>query len=83
MFSVSTLKDIVRIPPSLFDTSLSKAAINILKSKYESMIKSDLGYIIMILNADVDPMGKIIAGDGATFHRITFDALTFIQNSKR
>jgi len=77
VFSVSTLEDIVRIPPSLFGTSLNKAAINILKSKYESMVKSDLGYIIMILNADVDPMGKIIAGDGATFHRITFDALTF------
>ena len=77
VFSVSTLEDIVRIPPNLFGTSLNKAAINILKSKYESMVKSDLGYIIMILNADVDPMGKIIAGDGATFHRITFDALTF------
>ena len=77
MFSVSTLEDIVRIPPSLFGTSLNKAAMNILKSKYESMVKSDLGYIIMILDADVEPMGKIIAGDGATFHRVTFDALTF------
>ena len=77
MFSVSTLEDIVRIPPSLFDTSLNKAAINILKAKYESMVKSDLGYIIMILDADVEPMGKIIAGDGATFHRVAFDALTF------
>ena len=77
MFSVSTLEDIVRIPPSLFDTSLNKAAIDILKAKYESMVKQDLGYIIMILSADVEPMGKLIAGDGGTFHRVTFDALTF------
>jgi len=77
VFSVSTLEDIVRIPPSLFDTSLNKAAIDILKSKYESMVKQDLGYIIMILSADVEPMGKLIAGDGGTFHRVTFDALTF------
>ena len=77
MFSISTLEDIVRIPPNLFGTSLNNAAINILKSKYESMVKSDLGYIIMILDANVEPMGKIIAGDGATFHRVTFDALTF------
>ena len=77
MFSVSTLEDIVRIPPNLFGTSLDKAAINILKSKYESSVKTDLGYIIMILGAEVEPMGKIIAGDGATFHRVTFDALTF------
>jgi DNA-directed RNA polymerase subunit E' len=77
VFSVSTLEDIVRIPPNLFGTSLDKAAINILKSKYESSVKTDLGYIIMILGAEVEPMGKIIAGDGATFHRVTFDALTF------
>ena len=77
MFSISTLEDIVRIPPNLFGTSLNNAAINILKSKYESMVKSYLGYIIMILDANVEPMGKIIAGDGATFHRVTFDALTF------
>ena len=77
MVSVSTLEDIVRIPPNLFGTSLNKAAINILKSKYESMVKQDLGYIIMILTADVEPMGKLIAGDGGTFHRGKFDALTF------
>ena len=77
MFSVSTLEDIVRIPPNLFGTSLNKAAINILKSKYESMVKPDLGYIIIILDAKVETMGKIIPGDGGTFHRVTFDALTF------
>jgi len=77
VFSLSTLEDIVRIPPDLFGTSLNKAAINILKSKYESSVKPEMGYIIMILNADVEPMGKVIAGDGGTFHRVTFDALTF------
>ena len=77
MFSVSTLSDVVRIPPSLFGTSAKKAAINILKSKYESMVNPNLGYIIMILDANVDPMGKLIAGDGGTFHRVEFDALTF------
>ena len=77
MFSLSTLEDIVRIPPNLFGTSLNKAAIDILKSKYESMVKPDLGYIIMILDANIEPMGKLIAGDGGTFHRVTFNALTF------
>ena len=51
VFSISTLGDVVRIPPDLFGTSLKKAAINILKSKYESMVSSNLGYIIMILDA--------------------------------
>ena len=77
MFSISTLDDIVRIPPNLFGTSLNKAAIDILKSKYESMVNASLGYIIMILDAKVEPMGKVIAGDAGTFHRVTFEALTF------
>ena len=77
MFSISTLQDVVRIPPSLFGTPLKKASVNILKSKYESMINADLGYIIMIMDAKVEPMGKMIAGDGGTYHKVEFDALTF------
>ena len=41
------------------------------------MVSPTMGYIIIILDATVDPMGKIIAGNGGTFHRVTFDALTF------
>ena len=41
------------------------------------MINADLGYIIMILDAKVDEMGKMIAGDGGTFHKVEFEALTF------
>jgi len=77
VFSISTLVDVVRIPPSLFGTTLKKAAVNILKEKYESMINAELGYIIMILDAKVDEMGKMIAGDGGTFHKVQFEALTF------
>jgi len=41
------------------------------------MINADLGYIIMILDAKVEEMGKMVAGDGGTFHKVEFDALTF------
>jgi DNA-directed RNA polymerase subunit E' len=77
LFSISTLLDVIRIPPSLFGTVLKKAAVNILKEKYESMINADLGYIIMILDAKVEPMGKMVPGDGGTFHKVEFEALTF------
>ena len=77
MFSISTLVDVVRIPPNLFGVNLKNAAIEILKSKYESMINPELGYIVMILTAKVEPMGKMIPGDGGTFHKVEFNALTF------
>src|SRR6476646_1754887 len=77
MFSISTLTDVVRIPPKLFGESLKKAAITILREKYESMINPELGYVIMILETKVEKMGKVIAGDGGTYHRVEFTALTF------
>ena len=77
MFSISTLTDVVRIPPKLFGESLKKAAITILKEKYESMINPELGYVIMILDVKVENMGKILSGDGGTFHKVEFNSLTF------
>ena len=77
MFSISTLVDVVRIPPNMFGVNLKNAAIEILKGKYESMINPELGYIVMILTAKVESMGKMIPGDGGTFHKVEFNALTF------
>jgi DNA-directed RNA polymerase subunit E' len=77
MFTIVEMSDVVRIPPNRLGTSLKEAAISILKEKYESMISPDLGYVIMIIDADVNATGKLVAGDGATYHRVSFKALTF------
>ena len=53
MFSISTLVDVVRIPPSMFGTTLKKAAINILKEKYESMVGVDT--VLEKLATVIDP----------------------------
>ena len=77
MFSIVQMSDVVRIPPSRLIGSLKETAIGILKEKYESMISSDLGYVIMIIDADVNSTGKLVSGDGATYHKVAFKALTF------
>ncbi len=77
MFSIATMTDVVRIPPNRLTNSLINTTIEILKEKYESMISSELGYVITIINATVNPVGKLVSGDGATYHKVTFDALTF------
>jgi DNA-directed RNA polymerase subunit E' len=77
MFNIASMTDIVRIPPSRLTNSLRNTAIGILKDKYESMISSELGYVIMIIDANVDSIGKLVTGDGATYHKVTFKALTF------
>ena len=77
MFEIVYMSDVVRIPPSRLKNSLKDTAIGILKEKYESMISPELGYVIMIIDAIANSVGKLVAGDGATYHRVTFKALTF------
>jgi DNA-directed RNA polymerase subunit E' len=77
MFQISELEDVIRVPPARFGAKLDEVAREILKGKYESTISPDLGYIVLITNLTVDPTGKIIPGDGATFHKVNFDVLTF------
>lgn len=71
------LEDVIRIPPSSFGGSLNKAAKEILKGKYESTIDPELGFIIFVTDVSVNSTGKIIPGDGATYHRAKFSVLTF------
>jgi len=77
MFAIVHMSDVVRIPPSRLTNSLHDTAIAILKEKYESMISPDLGYVVMITEASANSTGKLVAGDGATYHKVIFQALTF------
>jgi DNA-directed RNA polymerase subunit E' len=77
MFARVYMSDVVRIPPNRLTNSLKDTAIGILKEKYESMISPELGYVVMIIDATANSIGKLVAGDGATYHRVTFEALTF------
>ena len=77
MFAIVHLDDVVRIPPNRMKSSLNATATEILKEKYESMISPELGYVIMIIDAKTNSVGKLVAGDGATYHKVSFRALTF------
>ncbi len=76
-FNVVTLGDSIRIPPEKFGGSLRDVAREQLKIKYEGIIDEELGYVIAVTDIQVSPIGKIIAGDGATHHKVTFSLLTF------
>jgi DNA-directed RNA polymerase subunit E' len=47
------------------------------KTKYEGVVDEELGYVIAVANVKVNPVGKIIPGDGATYHKVTFSILAF------
>lgn len=77
MFKLLTLEDTIRIPPKRFGDPLKDAGHEQLRMKYEGMVDDELGYVVAVANIKVNPTGKIIPGDGATYHKVSFSLLTF------
>jgi len=77
LFKLVTLEDIIRIPPEKFGEPIETVGYEQLKMKYEGMIDEELGYVIAVTKIKVNPIGKIIPGDGATYHKVEFSLLTF------
>ena len=78
MFQIVEVEDIIRIEPINFGNELNEIAKKILKGRYESTITPDLGYVILIMNVNAEKTGKIIPGDGATYHTVQFKLLSFL-----
>ncbi len=77
MFKLVTLQDTIRIPPETFGNPLEKVGKDQVKAKYDGIVDEELGYVIAVTRVEVSPIGKIIPGDGATYHKVTFSLLTF------
>ncbi len=77
MFKLVTLEDTIRIPPEKFGEAIEIVGHEQVKLKYEGMVDEELGYVIAVTKIKVNPFGKIIPGDGATFHKVEFSLLTF------
>lgn len=84
MFAIMKARDHVRVPPTKFNKSLEEAVLEELKEKYEGALVSMeyngralMGIVTAILNANVDPVGLIIPGDGASYHNVLLEALVF------
>jgi DNA-directed RNA polymerase subunit E' len=77
LFKLITLEDTIRIPPETFGNPLEAVGHQQVKAKYEGIVDEELGYVIAVTDVKVSPVGKIIPGDGATYHKVTFSLLTF------
>jgi DNA-directed RNA polymerase subunit E' len=90
MFALVEVKDYVRIPPSKFGRPLEEVVHEELRNKYEGALiavetegkKPSLGIVLSITEANCDPLGMIIPGDGASYHKVTFNALVFMPFEK-
>ncbi|MFQ5711204.1 MAG: DNA-directed RNA polymerase [Candidatus Geothermarchaeales archaeon] len=77
MFLVSRVEDTVRIPPNMFGRDLVEVAEIQLREKYENTYDDRMGYVILINKVEVNPLGKILSEDGASYHKAKFDVYSF------
>jgi len=77
LFKLVTLEDTIRIPPETFGNPLEAVGHQQVKAKYEGVVDEELGYVIAVTQVKVSPVGKIIPGDGAAYHKVAFSLLTF------
>jgi len=77
LFKLITLEDTIRIPPETFGNPLEAVGHQQVKAKYEGVVDEELGYVVAVTDVRVRPIGKIIPGDGAAYHKVTFSLLTF------
>jgi len=77
MYRVYTIQDTVRVDPSMFEMGLENAITRILRDKYERRIDRDMGVILAVWNPMDISDGRVILGDGASYHQLTFNALAY------
>jgi DNA-directed RNA polymerase subunit E' len=77
MYKKMKLDGMVRIPPDQMGTPLEDAVELALRNKYEAVVDKTLGTIVAILGADTIGEGHILAGDGAIYYSVIFDAIVF------
>jgi len=77
MYKLVTVKDTVRVPPTMFGKKIDESVIEVLRQKYENRIDTDHGVVLAISKVSEIGPGRIIPGDGAVYHDLAFEALTF------
>ncbi len=77
MFELVKIEDTVRVPPERFDEPRKEAVLDILRNSYEGLIDNDLGVILSIIDVEKVETGKVVMGEAASFHNVTFNALVY------
>ena len=77
MYLISKIEDTVRIPPSRFEEPIKDIAIEELNEVYVGTIDKKLGLMVTVKEIEEIGVGKVIMGDGAAYHEVTFTALFY------
>lgn len=77
MYYETKIEDTVRIPPYKFDDNIEDVAIEILNELYIGQLDKKLGLLVCVYGIEKIGEGKLIIGDGATYHHVIFKAIFY------
>ena len=77
MYYKTKIEDTVRIPPYRFEDPLKKVAIETLNETYNGRLDKNLGLFICANEIEELGEGKLIMGDGASYHNVIFNSIFF------
>ena len=77
MYYKTKIEDTVRIPPYKFENPLKEVAIETLNETYEGRLDKKLGLLICVNDIIEIGEGKLIMGDGASYHNVVFNSIFF------
>ncbi len=77
MYKQLTLSHVVRIPPKKFGEDINDAAFELLSEQFNGQIHEEIGFIIVVVDVIELGDGKILHGDPATYHPVTFSVLVY------
>ncbi len=77
MYKIVTVEDTVRIPPNRFSEPLNDVIMDVIRKNYLGVTDKDVGTVLAITELKEAGVGRIIMGDGASFHNVIFEALVY------
>ena len=77
MYYETKIEDTVRISPYRFKDPLEKVAMDTLNESYVGKLDKTLGLLVCVFKIDDISEGKLVIGDGATYHHVTFSAIFY------
>lgn len=77
MYKIVSVEDTVRVIPSRFAEPLEEVISDVLRKEYEGITDKDVGTVLAIIRVKQIGPGRIIPGDGASYHNVTFEALVY------
>lgn len=77
MYYLTEMQVTVRVPPRRFGEPIEKVIVDLAREKYENSVDPETGLIVAVNNVISLSPGKIVPGDGATYHEVVFNAVTY------